>query len=100
MKINVITSAAFVDENGNMIGYMRYKNGKEIEKPAEPFHAKLKVIDFRLLNSGFYFVLEDENGKTYSMNDVLFDKYLKKNAIYFEGNWNFYQQGTAFSIGL
>ena len=22
------------------------------------------------------------------------------NTIYFEGNWNFYQQGTAFSIGL
>ena len=90
----------YVDKDNNMIGYTKYYRTEKIEKPAEPFHAKLKVIDFRLLNSGFYFVLEDENGKAYSMNDVLFDKYLKKNTIYFEGNWNFYQQGTAFSIGL
>lgn len=90
----------YVDKDNNMIGYTKYCRTEKIEKPAEPFRAKLKVIDFRLLNSGFYFVLEDENGKTYSMNDVLFDKYLKKNTIYFEGNWNFYQQGTAFSIGL
>ena len=90
----------YVDKDNNMIGYTKYYRTEKIEKPAEPFYAKLKVIDFKLLNSGFYFVLEDENGKTYSMNDVLFDKYLNKNTIYFEGNWNFYQQGTAFSIGL
>ena len=45
-------------------------------------------------------VREDENGKTYCMNDVLFREYIEKNDVFVEGDWQFYQQGTAFSIGL
>ena len=73
---------------------------KEIEQPAEPFHAKLKIVRIGWLNSGFFLELQDENGKTYNMNDVMFRKYLDRNDMYLEGDWNFYQQGTAFSIGL
>lgn len=89
----------YVDKCGNMIGYIRYHSGKT-EMPAEPFHAKLKIIYIGWLNSGCYFELQDENGKIYSMNDVMLRKYIEKNDVYLEGDWNFYQQGTAFSIGL
>lgn len=34
------------------------------------------------------------------MNDVLFREYIENNDVFIEGDWNFYQQGTAFSIGL
>ena len=90
----------YVDTNENMIGYTRHHRLDKIEKPAEMFHAKLKITKVGWLNNGFYFLLEDENGKTYSMNDVLFREYIEKNDILIEGDWNFYQQGTAFSIGL
>lgn len=90
----------YIDNNGNMIGYTRYYRLKKTEMPVEMFHAKLKIKRIGYLNNGFYFELEDENGKIYSMNDVLFCKYIEKNDVFIEGNWKFYQQGTAFSIGL
>ena len=96
------TNKYYVNEKGNMIGYtnnhLKYKSKTEV--PAEQFHAKLKIVRVGWLNSGFYFVLEDENGKTYCMNDVLFREYIEKNDVFVEGDWQFYQQGTAFSIGL
>lgn len=90
----------YVDEKKNMIGYTRNHRFEKTEKPAEMFHARLKISKVGWLNNGFYFVLEDENGKTYCMNDVLFREYIEKNDVFVEGDWNFYQQGTAFSIGL
>lgn len=90
----------YVDTNENMIGYPRYCITEKIEKPAKIFHAKLKIIRIGWLNNGFYFEFEDETGKTFCMNDVMFNDYIEKNDIYIEGDWNFYQQGTAFSIGL
>ena len=90
----------YVDKDDNMIGYTRYCRVDKIEKPAEMFHARLQIKKVGWLNSGFYFILEDENGKEYYMNDVLFRKYLEKNDMFIEGDWQFYQQGTAFSIGL
>ena len=90
----------YVDKDGDMIGYTRYSKLEKTEMPAEMFHAKLKIICIGWLNSGFYLILEDENGKRYCMNDVLFRKYLEKNDMFIEGDWQFYQQGTAFSIGL
>lgn len=90
----------YVDNDGNMIGYTRYHRQEKIEMQPEMFHAKLQIKRVGWLNSGFYFELEDENGKTYCMNDVLFRKYIEKNDVFIEGDWQFYQQGTAFSIGL
>ena len=90
----------YVDKDGNMIGYTRYRTLEKTEMPAEPFHAKLKIIHIGWLNSGCYFELQDENGKMYSMNDIMLRKYIEKNDVYLEGDWNFYQQGTVFSIGL
>ena len=91
----------YVDENGNMIGYTRwYHKDEKIEMPAEPFHAKLKIVHIWCLNSGCCFELQDENGKTYNMNDTMLREYIKTNDAYLEGDWNFYQQGTSFSIGL
>lgn len=90
----------YVNNDGNMIGYTRHYRFEKFEMPAEKFHARLQIKKVGWLNNGFYFVLEDENGKTYCMNDVLFREYLEKNDIFIEGDWQFYQQGTAFSIGL
>lgn len=95
-----LTKRYYEDKNGNMIGYTRYRKDEKIEKPAEQFHAKLKIVRVGWLNSGFYLELQDENGKTYNMNDVMFVEYLNKNNVFLEGDWNFYQQGTAFSVGL
>ena len=82
----------YVDKDNNMIGYTRYHNKNErTELPAEVFHAKLKIVRIGWLNSGVYFVLEDENGKRYNMNDTLFREYIEKNDVYLEGEWNFYQ---------
>ena len=89
----------YVDEDGNMIGYPRYISEKTEVLP-EPFHAKLKIVGIGWLNSGCYFSLEDENGKIYNMNDIMFKNYIKQNDIHIEGDWDFYQQGTAYSIGL
>ena len=90
----------YIDNDGNMIGYTRYYNRERMEMPAEMFHARLKIKRIGWLNIGCYFELEDENGKTYSMNDLMLKRYLEHNDIFLEGDWNFYQQGTAFSIGL
>ena len=91
----------YVDENGNMIGYTRwYRKDEKIEVPAEPFHAKLKIARIGWLNSGCCYELQDENGKTYNINDTMLSEYIKNNDVYLEGDWNFYQQGTSFSIGL
>lgn len=92
-----LTNKYHIDEEGNMIGYTRYRKG--IQVAAEPFHGKLKIVHIGLLNTGCYFELQDEQGKTYSMNDIMFEKYIDNNDVYIEGNWKFYQQGTAFSIG-
>lgn len=94
-----IAKRYYVDKNGDMIGYTRYQKDR-FETPAQPFHAKLKIVRIGWLNSGFCIELEDENGKMYNMNDVMFRQYLRMNDVYLEGDWNFYQQGTAFSIGL
>lgn len=89
----------YVDKNGNMVGYPRYCCDKT-EMPAETFHAKLKIVGICWLNSGCYFTLQDENGKTYSMNDIMLRQYFSQNDMYLEGDWHFYQQGSSFSIGL
>ena len=67
--------------------------------PAETFHSKLKIVGVGWLNCGVCFCLKDENGKTYNMNDVMFEKYIKQNDVFIEGDFDFYQQGTSFSIG-
>lgn len=95
-----ITDKYYVDRHGDMIGYTRYYNSEKIEVPAEPFHSKLKIVKVGWLNSGFCLEVQDENGKTYNMNDTMFRKYLEQNDMYLEGDWNFYKQGTSFSIGL
>ena len=95
-----LTKKYYVDENGDMIGYTRYRISDKIEMPAEPFHAKLKIVRSGWLNSGFCIELQDENGKTYNMNDVMFREYIDRNDVFLEGDWNFYQQGTSFSVGL
>lgn len=93
------TKKYYVDEEGNMLGYPRYHSVK-FEKPAASFHAKLKIIGVGWLNSGFCLELQDENGKTYNMNDVMFREYLNQKDIHLEGDWKFYSQGIAFSIGV
>lgn len=90
----------YIDNDGNMIGYTRYNRRDKTEMPAEMFHARLKIKRIGWLNTGCYFELEDENGKMYSMNDLMLKRYLEHNDVFLEGDWNFYQQGTAFSIGL
>lgn len=91
----------YVDNDGNMIGYARFRYlDSKIEMSAEPFHARLKIVKIGWLNSGCYFELQDKNGKTYNMNDVMLRKYIEKNDVYLEGDWQFYQQGTSYSIGL
>lgn len=89
----------YVDGRGNMIGYTRDYFGDKVEMPAETFHSKLKIVGVGWLNSGVCFGLKDENGKTYNMNDVMFEKYIKQNDVFIEGDFDFYQQGTSFSIG-
>lgn len=94
------TKKYYVDKNGNMIGYTRYCSADKIEMPAELFHAKLRIVRVGWLNSGFCLELQDENGKTYNMNDVMFREYIAQKDLYLDGDWNFYQQGISFSIGL
>ena len=89
----------FVNTKGDMLGYPHW-GVETIEQPAHTFHAKLRIARVGWLNKGFYFELEDEHGVTYCMNDIMFRKYLEHNEMFLEGDWNFYQQGSAFSIGL
>lgn len=88
----------YVDSNNMMIHRTTYSTG--IEKPAIPFHAKLKITGLGWLNSGVLFYLEDDNGSTYIMNDTMMREYIKNTDIFIEGEWDFYQQGTSYSIGL
>lgn len=94
------TNKYYVDSNGDMIGYTRYRAAEKHEMPAEQFRARLKIVRIGWLNSGFCLELQDENGKTYNMNDVMFREYIKNKDVFLDGDWNFYQQGTSFSIGL
>ena len=75
----------YVDKDGNMIGYTRYFKLEKTEKPVEMFHAKLRIKQVGWLNSGFYFILEDENNKEYYMNTKrqkeVFDEFIKTNPM-------------------
>ena len=88
----------FVDSTGDMIGYPRFHDQKT-EMIPEPFHAKLKICSIDWLNNGVCFTLKDENGKHYNMNDLMMQKYLRNHEVFIEGNWDFYSQGCAYSIG-
>lgn len=92
------TNNYYIDNNGDMIGYPRYYLEK-IEQAAAPFYGKLKMIAMHRNNSSVYFILEDENGKHYYMNDSMFEKYITSHEVVLEENWNFYKQGNAYSIG-
>lgn len=70
------------------------------EKMAIPFHGKLKLTGLGWLNNGVLFYLEDKNGVIYVMNDVMMRDCIKGTDIFIEGKWDFYQQGTSYSIGL
>lgn len=93
------TKRYYVDENGNMIGYNKGRSNNKVEVLANAFRSKLKITGAGWLNNGVCFSLMDEDGKTYNMNDVMFDKYIRQNDVFVEGEFDFYQQGTAFSIG-
>ena len=93
----------YVDSQNAMVhSVKRYSNSfKELtEKQTIPFHAKLKLTGLGWLNSGVLFYLEDENGVTYVMNDVMMRECIKDTDIFIEGDFDFYQQGTSYSIGL
>lgn len=88
----------YVDKNGNMI-YKHSKYEESTEVSAAPFNAKLKLDGIGWSRSGCYFLLTDENGKIYYMNDVMFRDYIEQHDVYLEGEFNFYQQGQVYSIG-
>lgn len=96
----------YADNNGNMIhntkdNYLRWDKPVGKNKiSAIPFHAKLKLVRLGWINSGTLFYFEDENGKSYVMNDKMFSDYITENDLYVEGDWEFYQQGCCYSIGL
>ena len=70
------------------------------EKMAIPFYAKLKLTGLGWLNSGMLFYLDDEDGVTYVMNSAMMRECIKGTDIFIEGDFDFYQQGTSYSIGL
>ena len=97
------TKKYYVDSQNMMIhSVKRYSSSfKElIEKQPIPFHAKLKLTGLGWLNNGVLFYLEDKNGVNYVMNDVMMHDCIKGTDIFIEGKWDFYQQGTSYSIGL
>ena len=56
-----VTKKYYVDKDDNMIGYTRYRKTDRIERPAEPFHAKLKICSIGWL--------EDKSNKLYIGRD-------------------------------
>lgn len=95
----------YVDSQNAMVhSVKRYSSSfKELtEKQTIPFHAKLKLTGLGWLNSGVLFYLDDENGATYVMNDVMMRECIDNTdiGIFVEGDWDFYQQGASYSIGL
>lgn len=93
------TNNYYIDTNGDMIGYPTKYYLEKIEQTATPFYGKLKMIAMRRNNSSVYFILKDENGKHYYMNDSMFEKYITSHEVILEENWNFYKQGNTYSIG-
>ena len=51
----------YVDENGNMIGYPKYRITDKIEKEPYCFKGRLKIQYIGWLNSGFYLCLERQD---------------------------------------
>ena len=98
-KQGTLTDKYYEDKSGKMLRYPKYCNDK-VEVEARPFSTKLRIIRIGWLNTGCYFDLEDENGKVYSMNDVMFSNYITNKNLYIEGDFDFYKQGIAYSIGL
>ena len=91
----------YVDSDNMMVHRSTYNTLKTAtEKSAIPFHAKLKITGLGRLNSGVLFYLEDDNGSTYVMNDGMMCECIKNTNIFIEGEWDFYQQGTSYSIGF
>lgn len=93
----------YIDSRNMMVHRTSNYNAvrKELtEKSAIPFHAKLKISGLGWMNNGVLFYLEDKNGATYVMNDVMMREYIENADVYVEGEWEFYQQGTSYSIGL
>ena len=91
----------YVDSDNMMVHRTTYSTLKTaVEKPTIPFRAKLKITGLGWLNSGVLFYLEDDNGSTYVMNDTMMRECIKSTDVFIEGEWDFYQQGTSYSIGL
>ena len=93
------TNAYYINSDGDMIGYPKKYYLEKIEQTAAPFSGKLKMIAMHGNNSSVYFILEDENGKHYCMNDTMFGKYITSHDVILDGSWNFYKQGNSYSIG-
>lgn len=97
------TKKYYIDSQGMMahrVNKYDIVSEKAIEKPAIPFYSKLKLTGLGWLNNGVLFYLNDENGVTYVMNDVMMRDCIKNTNIFIEGEWDFYQQGTSYSIGF
>ena len=96
------TNKYYVDQDGNMVEHVNkniLKWKQLTELPTKEFHEQLEIVNIGYLNSGCYFILKNSVGKLYYMNDTMMGKYLKKNSIAIEGDWDFYQQGAMYSIG-
>lgn len=87
--------------NGQMTkGNYKWEVGEVSYIPNEVFNSELQIVAVRWQNSGFYLALKDANGKEYFMNDTMFSDYIEKNKVTLTGDWTYYKQGTAQSIGL
>ena len=97
------TNKYYVDQDGNMAYYVNknmQKQGQFIEISAKAFHEKLEIVDFfSYLGYGLFFTLKNKDGRLYSMNADMLRRYLMKNSIAVEADWDFYQQGAMYSIG-
>ena len=98
------TKKYYIDKDGNMVYYVNknmLNQGQFTEVSAEVFHEKLEIVDFfSYLGYGLFFTLKDKDGKLYCMNDDMLRRYFMNNSITVEADWDFYQQGPVYSIGL
>lgn len=85
--------------NGSMVrDFSRYKKSLQTIDPYI-YRGKLRLHDICSLNNGSYFVFNGEDGKQYYMTDNEFNKYLRYNNVFIDGNFEFLQQGSIQSIG-
>lgn len=90
-----------VDSNGNMLEYFDYYYKPADWKDIEEFEATMTFVRYENGRSSLRFILEDENGKYWSMMAQCIDDFVfRSNRGTVSGKWTMCKRGANYGLLL